>query len=53
MIAEAKEFTTIGQIGLADARDARARDISRKMAELYVASSMSLLEAAAAATPKI
>jgi hypothetical protein len=32
MIAEAKEFTTIGQIGLADARD----DISRKMAELYV-----------------
>jgi hypothetical protein len=32
MIAEAEEFTTIGQIGLANALD----DISRKMAELYV-----------------
>lgn len=32
MIAEAKEFTTIGQIARADARD----DISRKVAELYV-----------------
>jgi hypothetical protein len=32
LIAEAKEFTTIGQVAQADARD----DISRKIAELYV-----------------
>jgi hypothetical protein len=32
MVAEAREFTTIGQIAPADVRD----DISRKMAELYV-----------------
>jgi hypothetical protein len=32
MISEAKEFTTIGQIPSADARD----DISRKFAELYI-----------------
>jgi hypothetical protein len=32
LIAQAKEFTTIGQIAPADARD----DISRKIAELYI-----------------